>query len=489
MILTVYAQAVGPRTIQLWVGMFGTEAPPNPRFVINRQPAQPDVVVAPMTAIRDKQAGPGGQPVNHRGIFRFAVMDAGQPHKVEVQAGIERQGLATSTLPEEIPEALQGSFNLLICSCYFQPEDSHGLLGTIVSQIQLQPHLTLLAGDQVYMDLPLLEDLPESEPELSRLLGGKYLRNWASAALRVPGLEPVLRRAPVVNLPDDHEFWNNYPFPQKQLPNTWDKPERDRWEAAAQALYEDYQLATDPAQAGATRLDVRPLKMLFVDMRCARDGKFQTLMKPTALAALEEWKQDLLHDKAAGLPVVGLLSSGQALFIDPPRDESKKRDVDAEMGNYTEFALVEDLLGELADHGVPVIYVTGDVHWGRVASADDRRNPGRKLLYEVIASPSRLIRVPLLDTFKESGNVFKGLFGNKDPWPRHSDPDTPPDYFGGKGRFALHTEAKRRGDHVAVISFTRAGNGLDFRVSFFGIHADKSISKSETAGPYKLRAI
>ena len=90
-------------------------------------------------------------------------------------------------LPDAVPSALQGSFNLLICSCYFQPEDSHGLLGAIVSQIQLQPHLTLMAGDQVYMDLPLLEDLPGSEPELSRLLGGKYLRNWASASLRVPG--------------------------------------------------------------------------------------------------------------------------------------------------------------------------------------------------------------------------------------------------------------------------------------------------------------
>ena len=197
MILSVYAQAAGPKAIQLWVGVFGSEAPPQPRFVIDRQVVQPTEVIIPMTPIRDRQVGPGSGPVNHRGIYRFAVAQAGLPHQVEVQAGTERQELATSTVPEEIPQALQGSFNILLCSCYFQPEDAGGLLGTIVSQIQLRPHLTVMAGDQVYLDLPLLEDLPEAEPELSRVLGDKFLRNWASDALEVPGLEPVLRRPPV----------------------------------------------------------------------------------------------------------------------------------------------------------------------------------------------------------------------------------------------------------------------------------------------------
>ncbi len=488
MILSVYAQAVESETIQLWVGMFGTEAPPTPQFVIDRTPAQPLVATA-MTPIRDQQVGASGKALNHRGIFRFSVAEAGLPHLVEVQAGDVHREIATSTLPKELPQALSGSFNVLLCSCYFQPEDTSGLLGTIVSQIQLKPHLTVMAGDQVYLDLPLLEDLPEKEPALSKVLGDKYLRNWASSSLRIPGLEPVLTRAPVVNVPDDHEFWNNFPFPQKQLPNTWDQTIRDRWQRAAQSLYEDYQLATNPTQAGAIRLDVDPLKMLFLDMRCTRDNEFKTLMNPMAAAALTTWVNDLRQDKADGLPAVGLLSSGQALFIDPPVDNGKKRDVDAEMGNYDQFSIIEKALTDLADDGIPVVYLTGDVHWGRIASADDQLRRNRKCLYEVICSPSRLIRVPFLDSAKESVNVVKGIFGKKDSWPRHSDPEQPPKYFGSTRRFKLAGECEQRGDHVAVISFTRAGTGVDFQVSFFGIHQDKSTAKSRTAGPYQLRPI
>ena len=218
MILTAYAQAAGPQIIQLWVGMLGTESPPTPQFFIDRQAATPLDATA-MVPIRDRQVGPNGQPVNHRGIYRFAAADAGLPHMVAVLAGGKRCEFRTNTMPRQVPQLLEGSFNVLLCSCYSQPEDASGLLGKIVSQIQVQPHLTVMAGDQVYMDLPLFENLPQKEPALSQVLGDKYLRNWASDALGVPGLEPVLTRAPVVNVPDDHEFWNNFPFPQKQLPN------------------------------------------------------------------------------------------------------------------------------------------------------------------------------------------------------------------------------------------------------------------------------
>jgi len=486
--LVVYAQAVGATVIQLWVGIFGTETPAAPQFSIDGVVTAPDAP-GQMTPIRDLRVGPQGLPINHRGIFRFTVAKPGQRHLVEVRAGQESRQLATNTLPDQVPQALDGSFNILLSSCYFQPEDHNGLLGTIVSQIKVQPHLTLLAGDQIYGDLPLLEDLPDKEPGLSRMLGDKYLRNWGAVQPKVPGLEALMTRAPVVMMPDDHEFWNNYPFPQKQLPNLWHSASRKRWEQAAQALYEDYQLATPAAQAGATRLDVDPLKMLFLDMRCHRDDQFQQMMNPTALAALDTWVQDLLADKAAGKPAIGLLSSGQALFIDPPTKDSKKRDVDAEMGNYAQFSLIEEALTTLAEKGVPVVYVTGDVHWGRVASAEDRRNPTRSLIYEVISSPSRLIRVPFLDTGKEAFNGVKGIFGHRDPWPRHAETEKPPDFFGARSNFALKCEFKQRGDQVAILSFSRAGGGLDFKVSYYGIHPDKSLSQSQTAGPFQLRPI
>jgi len=38
MIVTAYAQAGPPKTVRLWVGILGTEQPPQPRFFIDTRP-------------------------------------------------------------------------------------------------------------------------------------------------------------------------------------------------------------------------------------------------------------------------------------------------------------------------------------------------------------------------------------------------------------------------------------------------------------------
>ncbi|MDQ0015856.1 hypothetical protein J2W23_004257 [Variovorax boronicumulans] len=488
MILTVHAQACVAGAIQLWVGMFGAQNPPIPQFFIDGVPATP-LTPSAMAPIRDHHAGADGKPINHRGVFRFSVALAEDIHPIRIVAGTEHCELIVRTLPKELPSSLDGEFNILLCSCYFQPEDKNGLLGTIASQIKLKPHLVLMAGDQVYLDLPLLEDMPESEPALSQLIGDKYFRNWASASLNTAGLEPVLSKAAVVSIPDDHEFWNNYPFPQAQLPNTWNKEVRDRWKAAAQALYEDYQLAGDPSTAGATRIDVAPLRMLFVDMRIDRDDKFRRLMNDAAETAFRLWVDDLIRDRKADRPAVGVLASGQALFIDPPTSDFTKHTADAEMGNYQQFDFAKKELMRLADEGIPLLYLTGDVHWSRVAGAKDRQHPGQPLFYEVISSPSCLIRTPFVDAAKESSNAVKGIFGAKDPWPRHSDPEKVPANFGPGNRFSLERKFERNGDQIAMVSFARAGNGVDARVTYFAISPDKKLSRSETVDTLQLRPV
>lgn len=482
--LAAYAQAAEPGVIQLWVGLFDVEQPPAPSFCIDGQAVLPLGAPA-MAPIRDRTTGPHGQPLHHRGVFRFAVPQPGRPYRVMVCAGDLQHEFVTHALPTAVPQTLEGSFNILLCSCYFQPEDASGLLGTIVSQIQLAPELTLLLGDQVYLDLPLLEDLPETEPELSQRLGEKYRRNWASSALGIAGLAPVLARAPVACLPDDHEFWNNYPFEQKQLPSTWRAAGRKRWADAAQALYEDYQLGGNNLN-GATRLDIEPLKLLLIDTRCRRDDQFQRLMPDATLAAVEQWAADLMAARAAQQAAIGVLVSGQALFIDAPQRESDKRTVDAELANYEQFHMLYRHIEKLADTGIPLLYITGDVHWGRVASGTDLRTQ-RTMLYEVICSPSRLIRVPFADAARESWAGVRGIFDKPPPWPRHGDPKDVPERFGDNRRFGLKKLFGQRGDQVAVVSFSRAGGGVDFQVSYFAIHRDKSIAKSQSTERFQLR--
>ncbi len=485
MILSAYVQAAKPDVIQVWVGLFGTDDPPPVVFRIN------GIKVAPLelpiiSAIHDKVTDSTGKPLNHRGIFRFAVLQPDTMYRIEIEAGSERYELLTRSLPDAVPQKLVGNFNLLLCSCYYQPEDKDGLLGTIVSQIKIQPHLIVMAGDQVYLDLPSFEDLPETDPEISQRLGKKYRRNWLSTALGIPGLEPVLARAPVVCIPDDHEFWNNYPFLQRQLPNTWNDKGRDLWAAAARALYDDYQDCLDVS--GVLRIDIHPLKMLFVDMRCDRDESFHRLTRNNeSFAAVMQWADDLIAAKANHQPAVGVFSSGQALFIDQPSELDGRR-VDTEMSNYDEMSRVYEQLDRLADAGIPLLYLTGDVHWGRVATARDLQS-NRTLIYEIISSPSRLFRTPLLDSTQEAFNSVKGIFGNSDPWPRHSKPLKTPDRFGKNRRFALKSEFEQSGDHVAVVSFTQVGAGIEFQVRYFAIHKDKSIAQSRTTGNYRLLSI
>ncbi|MBP0591971.1 hypothetical protein J8I87_20020 [Paraburkholderia sp. LEh10] len=486
MLLSGYVQATEPGILQLWIGMFGTAAPPAPQVFIDRQAAAPDAPPA-FFPIRDFSVDGAGQPINHQCVLHFKVPDESRPRQIRIEAGGESFEFASTSLPKEVPTLMDGSFNILLSSCYSQPEDIDGLLGTIVSQIKVQPHLTVLAGDQVYLDQPLTQRVPDQNPERAHLLANKYYLNWLSGALRVPGLQAVLERAPVVCIPDDHEFWNNYPFAQKQLPDTWTDASRRLLGDTARALYEDYQMGGAPGGAGgAVRLNVDPLKMLFVDMRCDRDNQFTSLMGPKGVDAMNKWVADLIAAHAAGEPAVGLLASGQALFIDPPATDWSKKTFDAEMPNYAQFDVLQTAIGKLADNGIPVVYMTGDVHWGRVASGQDLQT-GIKI-YEVIASPSRLIRVPFLDTAKEAANSIKGIFGKSNPWPRHSDPDPVPDRFGLNHRFVLNAEYGQRGDQVAIVSFTRVGSGVDMQVSYYGISSDKAISQSVSTKRFELRS-
>ena len=491
MMLIAYAQVGPPATVQVWVGLFGTANPP--QLTMDAGGEGQLTVLSPLRSIRDSITDAAGQALNHRAILQLTGLQPGTSYLVTVRAGAETRSITTSTLPAALPQKLDDTFNILLCSCYSQPEDASGLMGSVVSQIMLRPHMTMMLGDQIYGDLPIFEDLPAAAAGVAQKLGEKYLRNWASTQLETGGLGRVFSRAPVVCVADDHEFWNNYPFAQTQLPKTWTAPGRAQWKAAAQGLYEDYQLAG--AAGGAQRIDIDPLKMLVVDMRSLRDEKFTNLMPPATVAEIVKWEADLLADRAVNKPAFGLLASGQALFVTPTQ-ESKRERQDAEMSNYAQFGtLLVPTLERLSAAGIPVIYVTGDVHWSRVAQARDVRSE-RLMVYEVIASPSRLIRIPALDAAKEALADLKGIFGKaKKPWPRHGDAEKVPKRLGESGRFRLECDLEtkwgfsRQGDHVAVMSFCKAGAGIDFNVTYYAVTDDKALGKSETTRTYELRNI
>ena len=63
--------------------------------------------------------------------------------------------------------------------------------------------------------------------------------------------------------------------------------------------------------------------------------------------------------------------------------------VDYLMPNYGDFSHISGELGKLAEAGLPVVLITGDVHWGRVAAIRDAHT-GRESIFEIISSPTSL---------------------------------------------------------------------------------------------------
>ena len=386
-------------------------------------------------------------------------------------------GAGAAPVPSVFSVLLVREYQVLHCSCYSQPEDAVDLEELVVRRLKLRPDLTLMAGDQVYLDLPV-NAIPRTAARLTEDLRDKYVTNWTSA-LGTRGIVEVMQLAPVVTLPDDHEFWNNYPYPQAHIPNTWTSSRRAHWQRVATDFFDGFQRCEATTRNGTTRLDVGPLKFLCVDMRTHRDDKAVNLMPQPTYNEFDAWASAL--EATAGS--VGVLCSGQALL-------AKKANPllfnvgDAEMPNYGQFDKITARRDRLAENGVPVVYQTGDVHWGRIAVA---RHEERPLLYEVISSPSTLIHSPGADDWNGFKANLGDLFGSPNPWPFHSKADDVPDRFGPDGRFSPQAlKDSVVGNQIAMVGFRRKGTGLEFTVTYYGVSTDPALSAPVKCGPYPL---
>lgn len=470
MILAAYAQANDRGELHVWVGMLGVGAAPSPpRFLVDGAPS-----ASSSGSMQQVQAT--GQDWYGRFVLKPVVVKPA--YSVEVLAGGQTVLFATKDLPRDVPDQMEREFQVLLFSCFSKPEDNVDLEDILVRRLNLRPDLTIMAGDQVYLDLPVTPHL-RTRDRLTDDLRDKYVANWSSAAGNTRGIMEVLQLAPVLNVPDDHEFWNNYPYVQAQLANTWAKADRDHWTAVSKEFFEAFQRCESTTD-GASSLKVGPLRFLCVDMRSDRDDQAVNLMPPATWNEFDRWATDLEQTPGS----VGVLCSGQSLLA--RRANPALFNVgDAEMPNYSQFDRLVQRLDDLASQGIPVVYLTGDVHWGRVAAA---RLEGRRLLYEVISSPSTLIHVPLVDPIKKAVQGVKQLFGGTpDPWPLHSEAEKVPDRFGPQGRFSPAALVPSVvGNQVAMVGFRRKGTGLEFSVTYYRVSPDPALNAPVRCGPYPL---
>ncbi len=173
-----------------------------------------------------------GVPADARFYHRHATVpglaaDTTYDVTVDVDGG-GRAGCAARTLPARLSPGR--GLRLFAGSCYDFGTDPYDRLDTAYQRIFRRdpPDLTLLVGDQVYADAPTVRYVLHSQanPRADLLLkywttwgmsrpapatGWRRLPPWPLRPSRRSGLRAVLAAGPNYFLPDDHEFWNNWP--------------------------------------------------------------------------------------------------------------------------------------------------------------------------------------------------------------------------------------------------------------------------------------
>jgi len=473
-----YALASAPGTLRLWVGARdATSAPAVDGWRVDGAPTAAVTAIRPMQSVRQGALLRGDPPRAFSGLYELAGIAGRGPFIVEATVGGQPVRASVRALPAAL--ALDGEpLTVVLVSCYHHSTDG-GLYGEALPRIARginAPDLCVFMGDQVYLDLPTLMDFQDDPAWLGERFEQDYARNWFTGAFA-----RGLGVAPAVFVPDDHEYWNNFPQPSPFIENTWTDTGRDHWREAARALYRGFQ--GEPGEPLV--LDVEPLSFLLLDSRADRDAALTRLLGPDASQALGDWAARVAGDARFA---AGVLVTGQSLLQDA---------VGGVKGSIGDYALADhepayrellQALTRVSEAGKPVLLLTGDVHWGRVSSVRDRQRDA-VVFHEVIASPSSLVATIGADQVKDVIGAVKDWFGSRDPWPRHGGAQAPPSHLPHSGQRFRTAAGWRghRGNQVAVLRMTRRAAGIDVEYTLHPLVAGLAGDVPPTSGRLELR--
>jgi len=406
------------------------------------------------------------------GIYEFIECSPDSEYRIIVkdELGASFETIVKTT-PKDVPE--DKWFNILLVSCYHYYTDTGLQIGQIQNRIplDLRPDVTFLMGDQVYLDLPTFKIFPKDRPGLAKRFEADYIRNWQGIInSRIPknnyelrGYAKLLSLAPSISLPDDHEFWNNYPDWSAIILSSYDETNKENWKRAALAMYKAFQMNNNEDVGSHSKFNIYPLSFFFADTRSLRDSKPDHIFKDNA--QIESWSESV---KKSG-DLFPIFISGQSLFQNAASKFDSKM-VDTELANYIDYdRIVETILNSI-DNSKRITCLTGDVHWGRIAALTKPNEQVPKFI-EIVSSPSSLVESPL-DFFK---SVINTVFTNGD-WPKHSFPEDINELH--TSTFAKYKKVNLRrqeGNHVAILSFKKSGNGIENKVTYIPVTNNNSI--------------
>ncbi|MCO1659611.1 hypothetical protein [Pseudonocardia humida] len=190
------------------------------QIVVRRPGGERSVRVVLRRYCIDGERSESGLPADLRflhGQVMVPDLDPATGYEVALVAGPlhPAEPIRARTLPRELEPGRP--LRLFAASCYDADTDARDALDAAFGSVFADeaPDLTLLLGDQVYADAPAWRYalMSRHTPRTGLLL--KYWRTWGMQpdpdghARR--GLRGVLGSGPTYFLPDDHEFWNNWP--------------------------------------------------------------------------------------------------------------------------------------------------------------------------------------------------------------------------------------------------------------------------------------
>ena len=308
-------------------------------------------------------------------VVTFRRLEAGSEYRVTFERLVEGDAAAGPvrgwqelragtfrTLPPRLPPKREGAFTIGLGSCFYNHRDGgraaaayralyeHGA-GTV------RPDITALTGDQVYLDIGF-DSLSLIPREIRERIADDYALHWQA-------LDGILGRGGTWMLPDDHEYWNDYPFVDSPIPALWSlrlPHVRAHWETAARDAVTNIQRSP----VVETLAIGQDLTLCFADLRSHRTE--EALLPAAPFGKLLDW--------ARRRTCPGVLILPQPLIVRQSRAERNLR-------SYPEqyVALIDALAAVPHD----IVVLSGDVHFGRIAGVPIGTRGAR--LFEIVSSP------------------------------------------------------------------------------------------------------
>ncbi len=308
-------------------------------------------------------------------VVTFRGLEAGSDYRLAFERRIEAEPLAGikrrwqrlrsgtfRTLPSRVPEKGRDAFTIGLGSCFYNHRDGGRAAASYKALYErggktVRPDVTVLTGDQVYLDIGF-DSLSLRGKEIRERIADDYALHWQA-------LGSMLSRGGTWMLPDDHEYWNDYPFTDSLLPTllALKLPSvRKHWTKAASDGVKHVQRS--PVVESFTLGD--DLSVCLADLRSYRSE--QKFLPEAPFKTLLDW--------AGHRTCPGVLVIPQPLIV-------QQNNVERNLRSYeTQYARLLEALGSVSHD---VVVLSGDVHFGRIAGVPIGTGGAR--LVEIIASP------------------------------------------------------------------------------------------------------